>query len=114
MLAGEFTPNTMSSNPAPPAAGQPTNTLSQMVSYIDAGGQEVARVHQYLRPDGTIGAKGRPDPKRLLENGVLYRLHKGNAQATPAPATRFARWTAGAARIYMTIWGPIRCRLLHR
>jgi len=47
-----------------------------MVSYRDASGNEVARVHQYLRPDGTIGASGKPDPKRVFINGTLYRLVK--------------------------------------
>lgn len=61
---------------APNEAGQVIGTLTQMLSYRDAEGNEVARVHRYLRPDGTIGGSGRPDPKRLLENGVLYRLVK--------------------------------------
>lgn len=47
-----------------------------MVSYRDNDGNEVARVHQYLRTDGTIGASGKPDPKRLLEGRTLYRLEK--------------------------------------
>jgi len=42
----------------------------------DADGNEVARVHQYIRLDGSIGLKGKPDPKRLLKDGVLYRLEK--------------------------------------
>jgi hypothetical protein len=45
--------------------------LSQTVEYYD-GDNRVALVHQYLRPDGTIGASGRPDPKALLEDGILY------------------------------------------
>jgi hypothetical protein len=53
---------------------------SQMVSYRDENGQEIARVHRFLRPDGTIAASGRPDPKRLYENGILYRINK-----TPHP-----------------------------
>jgi len=43
-----------------------------MVAYLDAGGQRIALVHQYLRPDGTIGGSGRPDPKELLEDGIIY------------------------------------------
>lgn len=39
--------------------------MSQTVEYFTKNGQRVARVHQYLRPDGTIGGKGRPDPKWL-------------------------------------------------
>lgn len=62
--------------PAPPEAGQIEGTLSQMISYRDQAGNEVARAHRYLRPDGTLGASGRPDPKRLLQDGVLYRLVK--------------------------------------
>jgi len=58
------------------AANEPPGTRSQMISYRDKNDNEVARVHQYLRPDGTIGASHKPDPKRLLFNGVLYRLHK--------------------------------------
>lgn len=57
--------------PAPP--GEPFCTHSQMVSYLDAEGNEVARVHQYRRPDGTLGGSGKPDPKKLIVNGVLYR-----------------------------------------
>jgi hypothetical protein len=45
-----------------------------MIAYFDGDGQRVAVVHQYLRTDGTLGASGRPDPKRLLEGGVLYAV----------------------------------------
>lgn len=57
-------------------ANEPFCTYSQMVSYRDRDGIEIARVHQYLRPDKTIGASGLPDPKRLYEGGILYRLEK--------------------------------------
>jgi hypothetical protein len=57
-------------------ANEPFCTYSQMVSYRDGQDNEIARVHQYLRPDKTIGASGRPDPKRLYEGGSLYRLNK--------------------------------------
>jgi hypothetical protein len=63
-------------HPSLPAANEPFCTKSQMVSYRESSGDEVARVHQYLRPDGTLGASGRPDPKRLCEAGILYRLHR--------------------------------------
>jgi hypothetical protein len=32
----------------------------------------VAVMHQYLRPDGTIGASGQPDPKRLVVEGDVW------------------------------------------
>jgi hypothetical protein len=51
---------------------QPPGTRSQVIRYIDKHGVEVARVHQYLRRDGTLGASGRPDPKRLFIKGILY------------------------------------------
>ena len=47
---------------------------SVMLSYRDENGDEVARVHQYIRPDSSIAASGKPDPKRLVQDGILYRL----------------------------------------
>jgi hypothetical protein len=49
---------------------------SQMVSYRDENNQEIARIHQFLRPNGSIAASGKPDPKRLYEGGILYRIEK--------------------------------------
>ena len=63
-------------HPSVMAANEPICTRSQMISYRDQNENEVARVHQYLRPDGNIGASGKPDPKRLSQDGVLYRLEK--------------------------------------
>lgn len=63
-------------HPALPKANEPHCTHSQIISYRDAGDNEIARVHQYLRPDGSLGASGKPDPKRLLHQGVLYRLFR--------------------------------------
>jgi hypothetical protein len=66
--------------PALLLAGEPLGTRSQQVSYYNAQGTEIARVHQYLRPDGSIGLSGKPDPKRLFENGVLYRIEKSQTR----------------------------------
>ena len=63
-------------HPSLAAAHQPYCTRSQMMSYRDQDGNEQARAHRYLRPDGTVGASGRPDPKRLVQDGILYRLVK--------------------------------------
>lgn len=65
-----------SRHPSLTAAHEPYCTRSLLLAYFDNDGNEVARVHQYLRTDGTLGASGRPDPKRLFDNGVLYRLVK--------------------------------------
>ena len=78
MRQGEFAAIVIDQHQPQPevAAKEPVGTVSQMVSYRDVDNNEVVRVHQYLRPDGTLAASGRPDPKRLLENGVLYLLIK--------------------------------------
>lgn len=47
-------------------------TRSMMVSYVDESLHRVFMVHLYLSPDGSIGASGRPDPKWLFENGIVY------------------------------------------
>jgi hypothetical protein len=71
-----------------------------MVAYYDGQGDEIARVHQYLRPDGTLGAAGRPDPKRIFENGVLYRLDEAYVPHTIVDRMRYviccihAKWCA--------------------
>lgn len=57
--------------PNPPPGGMPPGTRSQIMAYLD-GGVQVAIVHRYLKPDGTLGASRLPDPKRLLINGLLY------------------------------------------
>ena len=71
-------------HPALTAANEPFCTYSQMISYRDASDNEIARVHQYLRPDGTLGASGKPDPKRLFVDGTLYRLVKKKKDSTTA------------------------------
>ncbi len=60
-------------HPSPPIAGEPYCTRSQIVAYRDDTGAEVARVHQYLRPDGRLGLEGKPDPQEMLgSDGVWY------------------------------------------
>src|SRR5256885_541282 len=53
---------------------EPAGTKTHMVKYIDKlTNQQVAVVHQYVRPDGSLGASGQPDPKWLFHNGVIYK-----------------------------------------
>jgi hypothetical protein len=59
-------------HPTPPRAPEPICTRSQMVGYFDANGRKVVEVHRYVRPDGTIGASGLPDPKRLRVGDILF------------------------------------------
>ncbi len=58
-------------HPSPPKATEPSCTRSQLLAYYDKG-TRIARAHRYLRPDGTLGGWGRPDPKQVLLDGVLY------------------------------------------
>lgn len=60
-----------SRHPSAPRANVPYCTWSQIVQYLDASGTEIVTAHQYLQPDGTLGASGRPDPKRILKDGTL-------------------------------------------
>jgi len=50
----------------PPIPNEPPCTHSQIVYYYDPDGLPLAIVHQYRRPDGTIGGSGKPDPKRMF------------------------------------------------
>jgi hypothetical protein len=50
----------------PPPTGEPNCTRSQIVIYRDLEGNAIALVHQYLRPDKTLGASGLPDPKYII------------------------------------------------
>lgn len=61
------------SHPDPPPHDEPYCTRSQIVYYLTIENEVCAVVHQYRRPDGKIGASGRPDPKRLyLEDRTIY------------------------------------------
>lgn len=62
----------------------PFCTRSQLLSYHEKSGKKIAIVHQYLKPDGTIGASGLPDPKLLLHDGKRYH-------ANPAPRPKQAK-----------------------
>lgn len=56
----------------PLKTAEPLCTHSQFLIYYDKEDNEIARVHQYKRPDGTLGGTGRPDPKRLILEDVIY------------------------------------------
>lgn len=111
MRAGEFTGTIRRSRPARPAAGQPLGTLSQEVYYFDRAGVEVARVHQYLLADGSLGAGGKPDPKSLFLNGVRYHLHRGPL-VKQDPSARFPEGSA-RRRAYI-VWRRVKCALMGR
>lgn len=59
-------------HPSPEPAGEPFCTRSQMISYVDTEGLEIARVHQYLRPDGTVGGSvWRNDLSRSMTDALM-------------------------------------------
>lgn len=58
----------------PQKVGHPYCTWSQIVYYYDKDKKPVAIVHQYLKPDGTIGASGVPDPKRIFIDGKIFSV----------------------------------------
>jgi len=59
-------------------------TTSHVVGLVNAEGTVVCKMHFYLRPDGRLGASGRPDPKWLLEDGVVYQADRprGRSEVT--------------------------------
>ncbi len=61
-----------------PPPSEPYCTHSQILFYSTHGGKPLAIAHQYLRPDGTIGASGRPDPKivYLPDRTITVNTHK--------------------------------------
>lgn len=51
----------------------PPGTKSEIIIYHDPANKGLyAKVHQYILPDGTIGASGKPDPKAILLDGKMY------------------------------------------
>jgi hypothetical protein len=59
-------------HPSAERSGQPYCTRSQIIECRNQAGQMIAKVHRYLRRDGTLGGSGMPDPKVLVEGGVRY------------------------------------------
>ncbi len=66
---------------APESRGEPFCTHAQMVRYLDQNARWTVEVSQYLRPDGNLGASGKPDPKRLRLGGTIFIL-----DVRPSPA----------------------------
>jgi len=59
------------------ASWLPRCTRSQVLHYYSRDLKTtLAVVHQYLRPDGSLGASGMPDPKQVYEDGTIYALER--------------------------------------
>jgi hypothetical protein len=60
--------------PNPATFQGPFCTHSQAIRYYDDNRWLIVEIHQYLRPDGTLGASGKPDPKRLRSGDTLLAV----------------------------------------
>lgn len=62
----------------PDSKNEPAGTESQIISIRREDGFEIARIHAYVRPDGSLGASGKPDPKIVYDEpgNVLYMQEK--------------------------------------
>ena len=70
---GELVAKVIADNhPSRPLAREPFCTRSQIIAYCEPSGKHIVKVHQYLRTDGSIGASGRPDPKRLRQGDIVF------------------------------------------
>jgi hypothetical protein len=63
---------TVEGHPSPPKSTEPLCTLSQILTYSDLKNQKVAMVHRFKRLDRSIGGSGKPDPKMVLVDGIVY------------------------------------------
>jgi len=84
---GELLETVLSEGPPNPRHHQTPGTRSQRVAYTDRAGVKIAICHQYKRPDGRLGASGKPDPKLVLHDGALYAL----PVPVPAPGRKKRR-----------------------
>jgi hypothetical protein len=57
--------------PAHPDSGQAPGTRSKLLRFRE-NGHTVMLLHFFLRPDGSLGASGKFDPKLLMVNGVQF------------------------------------------
>lgn len=77
MRNGEFQRDKVESeHRTSPRVNQPECTWSERVRYLDEYGRPVAIVHQFRRHGGIIGASGKPDPKMVWHDGIVYKVVK--------------------------------------
>jgi hypothetical protein len=66
---------------------EPEGTITGLVEIVDpTTNVRIAVAHRLLRPDGTYGASGYPDPKMVYLDGVIY-LQKRKEGRTPQDMT---------------------------
>jgi hypothetical protein len=72
-------------------SGEPPSTRSVIRTYVDTNWRVVAKAHFYRRPDASIGASGRPDPKFLVADGEAWVPDGDPAHRCPDCAPARAR-----------------------
>jgi hypothetical protein len=75
-LKAKFIGNRHLKHPEERREPEPYCTRGQTIRYSDVNGKWQVEVFQYLRPDGTLGASGKQDPKRMRLDGAIYVLEK--------------------------------------
>jgi hypothetical protein len=53
-------------------SNQVAGTRSIVDMYYNQAGERVMTLQYFLKPDGTLGASGKLDPKELLVDGIMY------------------------------------------
>lgn len=89
---------------------EPWCTRTQMVLYSAPGGTPIALAHQYFRPDGSLGAAGLPDPKRLVYGSFTLttrgEYRKRGAQDGWHFSPDCPEWPRGSRDSYETVTRP--------
>jgi hypothetical protein len=76
ILGGKAIEQCVERTPASPKYNQQAGCMTEMVWFI-VKGQRVAFCHQFKNIDGSLGASGKPDPKAIIYEGIMYNIHSG-------------------------------------
>jgi hypothetical protein len=77
VASGELRRVVVRSRPVPKEKGIRNwipGTESQEIRYYDREDNLIAKTHCYQRPDNLLAASGTEDPKRVVQDGVMYIL----------------------------------------
>jgi hypothetical protein len=93
-----------------PSVGLPEGSISEDIYYLDSKTkEELVRFHQYTLPDGSIGASGRRDPKRIKIGSVWYRRKQGEDESLRDPCLLFSK--LGCHRLHYANFRRFCCRI---
>ena len=73
---GDLTKIVSRSGKPDPENNQPIDVKSEIWLLYNNRGDYIAKVHAYVKPDGTLSASGKPDPKELIVGPNRYVLSK--------------------------------------